>query len=337
MDTHGIVDLIRSSIARDAYLPLNHQLRCALEMAAVGGELPDGLQLPSVRTLARELDLAPNTVVRAYRELEVEGIVKVSARRGYFVAGPSEAVPGPALSYFQGLVDEALQAAEMAGLDTFQFLQVVSSRIRMQRGRQRQVAVVGDRDAALAERVEIVAHALSDLAVRVVGLSFEELATAAGQARATGVELYLVPLLDLERAEKLLGPHAHRVLPMYFVLKPEVREYIASRSSDTRFGIVTSRDRYRARLVTMVRRIHTERARVISASIEDPAAVDRVIRESELLLVGSPAYPKIRDQLPPSLETREMTFHPDGETINRLRLRLGADVGHARRRRFAPD
>jgi DNA-binding transcriptional regulator YhcF (GntR family) len=41
-----------------------------------------------VRQLASDLDLAPNTVARAYRELEQDGLLVTRGRRGTFVAGP---------------------------------------------------------------------------------------------------------------------------------------------------------------------------------------------------------------------------------------------------------
>lgn len=45
-----------------------------------------GTLLPSVRQLARDLGIAPNTVVRTYNELEREGWVVTAARRGVIVA-----------------------------------------------------------------------------------------------------------------------------------------------------------------------------------------------------------------------------------------------------------
>lgn len=50
------------------------------------GRLAPGSRLPTVRELAVELGLAPNTVARAYRELETAGIVETRGRRGTFVA-----------------------------------------------------------------------------------------------------------------------------------------------------------------------------------------------------------------------------------------------------------
>ena len=54
------------------------------------GALPPGEKLPSVRELASELAINPNTIQRAYRELEAEGYINTAAGKGSFVAGPAE-------------------------------------------------------------------------------------------------------------------------------------------------------------------------------------------------------------------------------------------------------
>jgi DNA-binding transcriptional regulator YhcF (GntR family) len=50
------------------------------------GSLAPGARLPTVRALADQLDLAPNTIAKAYRRLEEEGLVEGHGRRGTFVA-----------------------------------------------------------------------------------------------------------------------------------------------------------------------------------------------------------------------------------------------------------
>ncbi len=49
------------------------------------GLLMPGQKLPTVRQLAADLGLAPNTVARAYRELEADNIITTHGRRGTFV------------------------------------------------------------------------------------------------------------------------------------------------------------------------------------------------------------------------------------------------------------
>jgi GntR family transcriptional regulator len=64
----------------------SEQIAEQLRLQIAAGHLPAGAGLPSVRQLARDLGVAPNTVVRAYNELERQGWVVASARRGVAVA-----------------------------------------------------------------------------------------------------------------------------------------------------------------------------------------------------------------------------------------------------------
>ena len=66
--------------------PPFEQLRSQVARRAAGGDLPAGTKLPTVRALATELGLAANTVARAYRELEADGVVATEGRRGTFVS-----------------------------------------------------------------------------------------------------------------------------------------------------------------------------------------------------------------------------------------------------------
>lgn len=57
--------------------------------AAVGtGDLEVGARLPPVRDLAAQLGVAPGTVARAYRELEISGLVDTRGRHGTYVSDP---------------------------------------------------------------------------------------------------------------------------------------------------------------------------------------------------------------------------------------------------------
>lgn len=73
--------------------PPYEQLRQQLTTAIRSGELTQGSKLPTVRRLATDLGIAPNTVARTYLELEREGLIETRGRRGSFVADQPE--PGP--------------------------------------------------------------------------------------------------------------------------------------------------------------------------------------------------------------------------------------------------
>ncbi len=67
-------------------VPIYAQIVGQVRSAVAAGELVEGDSLPSVRQLAGELRVNPNTVAQAYRELEREGITYVQRGQGTFVA-----------------------------------------------------------------------------------------------------------------------------------------------------------------------------------------------------------------------------------------------------------
>jgi DNA-binding transcriptional regulator YhcF (GntR family) len=69
----------------DSPVPPFEQLRGQIAEQVASGRLPAGTRLPTVRALAAEVGLAVNTVARAYRELEADGVVVTEGRRGTFV------------------------------------------------------------------------------------------------------------------------------------------------------------------------------------------------------------------------------------------------------------
>jgi GntR family transcriptional regulator len=69
------------------YLQLMEQVKHAIET----GALRPGEQLPGIRPLAVELVINPNTVAKAYRELEHEGVIELRHGAGAFVSGNERA------------------------------------------------------------------------------------------------------------------------------------------------------------------------------------------------------------------------------------------------------
>ena len=103
-------------------VPPFEQLRVQLASRAASGELPAGTKLPTVRALAADLHLAVNTVAKAYRVLETDGVIATEGRRGTFIASATDttaareaAASYAALARQQGLTrEEALNLVDRA-------------------------------------------------------------------------------------------------------------------------------------------------------------------------------------------------------------------------------
>jgi DNA-binding transcriptional regulator YhcF (GntR family) len=79
------------SIDTSSATPPYEQLRVELIKQVKSGELAGGTRLPTVRKLAEDLGLAPNTVARTYRELEADGFIETRGRNGSFVSAQGDA------------------------------------------------------------------------------------------------------------------------------------------------------------------------------------------------------------------------------------------------------
>lgn len=67
-------------------MPVYRQIIDQISAAIASGALAPGDQLPTVRQVAVDLSINPNTVVRAYRELEIRGIIDTQQGTGTFVS-----------------------------------------------------------------------------------------------------------------------------------------------------------------------------------------------------------------------------------------------------------
>lgn len=72
--------------------PIYEQVKDSFRRLILSGLLPADAKLPSVRELASELTINPNTIQRAYRELESEGYIVSVPGKGSFVSGDAQAI-----------------------------------------------------------------------------------------------------------------------------------------------------------------------------------------------------------------------------------------------------
>ena len=91
--------------------PIYEQIKTQLRKLILSGAIAEGEKLPSVRELAAELMINPNTIMRAYRELEAEGYVYTVQGKGCFAEKLSRVDTGrrdQLLETFRSTVGELL-------------------------------------------------------------------------------------------------------------------------------------------------------------------------------------------------------------------------------------
>ena len=106
--------------------PPFEQVRAQLAALIATGGLGEGERLPTVRALAADLGLAVNTVARAYKELEAEGLVTTRSRAGTVVAAHAQPVD---VALRRRAADYAATAAR-AGLSDSAAIDLVRAALR---------------------------------------------------------------------------------------------------------------------------------------------------------------------------------------------------------------
>lgn len=118
-------------IQTSSRLPLYQQLAQQIREAIARGEFQPGAGLPSVRQLSGELVVNPNTVSRAYTELEREGLLISRPGRGIYVAQPRNDLTRTARERrLTEQLDRWLTDAVHLGFSAEQVIHMVTERVR---------------------------------------------------------------------------------------------------------------------------------------------------------------------------------------------------------------
>ena len=102
--------------------PIYEQVVEKIQLLIVRGVLAPNSQLPSVRKLATELSINPNTIQRAYAELEQQGFIYPVKGRGNFVSPDAELIQKQKEYYFKDL-KKVVRLCKKLGISKDQLLE----------------------------------------------------------------------------------------------------------------------------------------------------------------------------------------------------------------------
>lgn len=119
--------------------PIYRQIVEQVRQSVASGVLRAGDRLPSVRDLAIELAVNPNTVAKAYQELERDGVIDTPRGRGSFVADRQQALAeAERLRLFGEAADRLVAEAYRLRIDPARVLAVLAEKLKAaERGRER--------------------------------------------------------------------------------------------------------------------------------------------------------------------------------------------------------
>ena len=126
-------------IDTSSFTPFYEQVKAQLRTRIRSGSLRPGDALPSIRELASSLLLNPNTVARAYRELEQEGWISTRKGKGCFVSETALKLAGQGgLDGLNRLLDEAVKEADAMDIAPEHVKDLLDRRLRLRAGSRRE-------------------------------------------------------------------------------------------------------------------------------------------------------------------------------------------------------
>ncbi len=112
----------------DPNIPIYLQIMHSIRRAIVTGEITRGDKLPSVREKAEDLKVNPNTVQRAYQELEREGTCETRRGTGTFVVESENLVADLRATMANEVVDACITGLSALGFDDGEILDAIQTR-----------------------------------------------------------------------------------------------------------------------------------------------------------------------------------------------------------------
>jgi GntR family transcriptional regulator len=110
-------------------VPVYRQLIDQVQAGIATGVLALGHQLPTVRQVAVDLAINPNTVMRAYRELEIRGVLDTQQGTGTFIAAQQPQIDSEdRIRRLDQLIDEFVARAGSGGFTLEEILQALKER-----------------------------------------------------------------------------------------------------------------------------------------------------------------------------------------------------------------
>ena len=119
-------------ISKTNGIPIYKQIADAFRTDILAGKYKQGEYLPSIRELARDLRISVITTMKAYEQLEAEGLVTASQGKGFYVnAQDSEMLKEQHLRKVEDSLTSAIEAAKIAGMNDEELIEMLKTLLSM--------------------------------------------------------------------------------------------------------------------------------------------------------------------------------------------------------------
>lgn len=317
-------------LRRDSPIPPYMQLKSQFEYELVTGQIPPGGKLPSVREVARLLQTSPATVTRAYRELEISGLVVSKPGAGYFALSVHENQTGPH-ARVRELAGTFVEDSLREGVSLDQALQILLAEIAESWAKAAHVEllVICKQDDRKEELAMHLRHSVLDLRVEIGTASLEEVAAdlEGWLPRLRKVKHVLCLAFNLRELRALLAPRGIAVVPILGALRHDIQERLVHLPAQTKVGVFASSAAFVDGMISAILSLNPTVTVVGVQSCDDMAAIPEFLASADCIVYGTLTRRTLAQYQPLVAETIELVYVPEDGWIERFRRLIQSDIG----------
>jgi len=278
-------------------IPIRRQLTEQVKHYIEGGDLPRDQALPSIRRLARTLEVNPNTVARVIEDLKRDGYVQVRRGKGVFVASNPPTRPAPTLR--EAFLQDMVIRAAALGMTADDLAVGVLSLARVRPAPLRQPVPVLLVDGS-GEALDVFARQLeAHLPVRVEQVLFGDLPAAVRRRRRGDPwAAALTSGVHLPAVARLVGARGVPIIPLVATAHLENLRRLAQCPPGTRLGVVATDAETAHHLAHAIGTAGLPNIALVGASSIDGAGLASLLRQVAVLVCSTQAAARVRELAP---------------------------------------
>lgn len=270
-------------VKSDGAPPIHHQIVNSVRHAISSGRLKAGDRLPAVRALALELDVAMNTVARAYRDLDREGLTNNGPGRGTFVRQliVPQAHRWATDATAAQILRPALLALKAMGLS---HLEIAAAVEKLLSEAPLKLGVIGSSPRGAEKWARALQLELGEFRVETIPISLGDLSSNPESVlhRLEGATFVFTLLTGYHLARELLEGSAKQVVPLITQITHQCQQDLLALPRDVRAGLVCE-DVYLNSVLELISS-YAPTARVDRVRIDEVEGVRRLMLDCDVII-----------------------------------------------------
>lgn len=320
------------TIDRNSETPPHEQLRAYIQYMISTRAIPPGTRLPSVRALARTLDLSRSTVQRAYEELQRRELVHSQHGAGTFVVDFDEEAAPESHPELEPYIEAAISTTRRLGFSLTELEKSFSAQIRhaQRRASSRISVVYVDEYAYLLRMANFLREELTDLDVDILPIHL-------GSHGADGLASLVEEVYDADilvcapyvfgYVRRALQNRPEDVLGITLTLHSDTLERLGNLSPSAVVGVVAPEPAFLSFATAVIRANVVTDQEPVSAS-PDTKEYAKVLADCDVIVFHAGSREDVLARARDTVEIIELVHVPDPGSIERLRKRLRAKIAH---------